>query len=71
MDTTTPTTPTAPDSILVRVDRVYGRTTIYPVCERAALYAALAGTRTFTPEAVRVLKTLGVVLRVQQSAATI
>lgn len=35
-------------SITVRVDRVYGKITIYPVCERAQLLALIAGTKTLT-----------------------
>lgn len=35
-------------SITVRVDRIYGKITIYPVCERAQLLAQIAGTKTLT-----------------------
>lgn len=34
--------------IEIRVDRVYGNVTIYPVCERAKLLAEIAGTKTLT-----------------------
>ena len=35
-------------SITIRTDRIYGKITIYPVCERAQLLASIAGTKTLT-----------------------
>jgi hypothetical protein len=45
-------------SIVVRIKSVYGRDTIYPVCESAKLFAAIAGTVTLTPETIQYIKGL-------------
>lgn len=46
-------------TITVSVRDVYGRTTVYAVCERAKLLASLAGTKTLTMDALRVIRRLG------------
>jgi hypothetical protein len=45
--------------ITVRVTKVYGSVTIYPVCETAKLLAMLAGTKTITSQALDVIEKLG------------
>ena len=45
--------------IEVEVRRVYGNTTIYPVCECAQHFAAIAGTKTLTKSVIKHIKELG------------
>lgn len=45
--------------IEIRVDRVYGVLTIYPVCARAKLIAEIAGTKTLTHGALARAERLG------------
>lgn len=45
--------------IFVEIKDVYGVKTIYPVCEKAQLFASIAGTKTLTERAVRDIKLLG------------
>jgi hypothetical protein len=45
--------------ILVRAKCVYGKNTYYPLCEKAKLFAAIAGTKTLTPEVLGGIKELG------------
>jgi hypothetical protein len=46
--------------IQVQVREVYGRKVVYPVCEQGKLFAAIAGTTTLTPQALRYIGRLGV-----------
>lgn len=45
--------------IVVHIKDVYGSTLVYPVCEKAKLFAKLAGTKTLTMEALGHIATLG------------
>ncbi len=45
--------------IIVERRDVYGRETIYPVCEKARIFAELASTKTLTREALRSIRRLG------------
>lgn len=45
--------------ITVEVRSVYGVDTIYPVCEKAKLFAAIAGTKTLTIPVVQRILDLG------------
>jgi hypothetical protein len=38
---------------------VYGKNTFYPLCEKAKLFAAIAGTKTLTAEVLGGIKELG------------
>lgn len=51
--------------ILVQIKDVYGKETIYPICETAKRLASLAGTKTFTKNALRVITELGYVIDVK------
>lgn len=46
-------------TITVRHREVYGNVTIYPVCDAAKLFAAIAGTKTLTPPTLRLIAQLG------------
>ena len=43
--------------VLVRM--VFGNETVYPVCEKAKLFAKIAGTKTLCPTALSSIKALG------------
>jgi hypothetical protein len=48
-----------PLQIIVTVRNVYGRETVYPVCEKAQLFATLTNAKTLTPHALTTIKALG------------
>lgn len=54
-------------TITVDVRNVYGNTLYYPMCDDAKTLAKLAGTNTLTPNAVRLIKSLGYTVQVQST----
>ena len=54
--------------IIVNIKSVYGRETIYPVCETSKTFAQIAGTTTLTPETMRLIEKLNYRVLVQQPA---
>jgi hypothetical protein len=53
-------------NITVSIRNVYGNETIYPVCDKAKAFAALAGTKTLTRAALEHVRALGYSINVQQ-----
>lgn len=51
--------------ITVEVRDVYGTTKYYPMCDRAKLFASIAGTKTLTLDAVKQIKALGYEIEVK------
>ena len=47
------------NTLLVQVKNNYGSEVIYPICNNSRLIAKLAGTKTITDDAVKILKLLG------------
>lgn len=45
--------------ISVTIRQVYGNETIYPACRTSAFFAALAGTKTLTDDALRLIAANG------------
>jgi len=45
--------------IEVEVKDVYGVTKYYPICEKAQLFADIAGTKTLTLQAIKKIEALG------------
>jgi hypothetical protein len=45
--------------IEVEVKDVYGVTKYYPICEKAQLFADIAGTKTLTVQAIKKIEALG------------
>jgi hypothetical protein len=45
--------------ITVQIRQVYGNETIYPACPRSAFFCALAGTKTITPDMLRLIRAQG------------
>jgi hypothetical protein len=52
--------------ITVEIKSVYGKSAIYPACDKSRLFAAIAGTTTLTQSALRQIKTLGYDIEVKQ-----
>lgn len=52
--------------ILVRVTKNYGNKTVYPVCEYAKIFASIAGTTTLTDSTIEYIKSLGIIVYVEQ-----
>ena len=46
-------------TIHVRVMDVYGRQVVYPVCDKAQVFAAIAGTTSLTETTLRCIRKLG------------
>jgi hypothetical protein len=55
-------------TITVRVTNNYGSHAVYPCCAVARKLAELAGTKTLTPMALRLIKELGYTIKVQEQA---
>jgi len=52
-------------TITVRIKNVYGREIVYPVCNAAKQFAALANTKTLTDDAINIIKSLGYSIEVE------
>ena len=52
--------------ITVAVKSVYGRQTIYPVCEQAKLLTSLTGNKTLSQSNIATIKALGYTIQVEQ-----
>jgi hypothetical protein len=52
--------------ITVKLKAVYGKETIYPVCEGAKIFAKIAGTTTLTKSTIEHIKELGYSIEVEQ-----
>ncbi len=51
--------------IIVTIKSVYGNSLVYPICQKAMLFADIAGTATLTDDTIRSIKTLGYRVKVQ------
>jgi hypothetical protein len=51
--------------ITIRIRDVYGKPTAYPVCEKAKLFARLAGTATLTHDTRQIILALGYNIEVE------
>ena len=56
------------NTIKISVKNVYGRETIYPACKQSAFFAALAGTKTLTEDALRLIRAAGYEITVEAPA---
>jgi hypothetical protein len=55
--------------ITVRIANVYGKPTVYPVCEKAKLFTTLTGKKTLSSYDCRIMRELGVKLDWKQNDA--
>jgi hypothetical protein len=53
--------------ITIRCDKNYGIETFYPACERAKLFARIAGTKTLTRATLRDVDLLGYEIEIEQT----
>jgi len=51
--------------IVVKIKDVYGKNTVYPVCDKAKLFASIAGTATLTHNTLCYIERLGYEIAVQ------
>ena len=57
--------------ITVKIKSVYGTDKVYPVCDRAKMFASIAGTTTLTEYTISNIKALGFMIIVQQDRVTL
>lgn len=54
------------NEIKIEVRNVYGVVKYYPMCERAKLFAGVAGTVTLTPQVLEKIRSLGFTITLKQ-----
>ncbi len=52
--------------ITIEVREVFGKQTIYPICDTSKKLAKLAGTKTLTKEALKIIESLGYEITLSQ-----
>jgi len=57
--------------IKVRIFSQFGNQRIFPVCDKAELFCAIAGTTTLTDSAIKAIKELGYVVSVVQDVKSL
>ena len=57
--------------IVVRVRNVYGIKTVYPVCDKAKIFAQIAGHSTLTSATLDGIRRLGYLIEVQQDTVEV
>jgi hypothetical protein len=57
--------------IVVRVRNVYGNKTVYPVCDKAKIFAQIAGHSTLTSATLDGIRRLGYLIEVQQDTVEV
>lgn len=58
-------------TIKVRIKTVYGNENIYPACPLAKSFADLVGTKTLTDRSIRIIKSMGITVKVLQERDTL
>ena len=53
-------------NITVEIREVYGQSKIYPVCDKAKIFAGIAGTTTLLPRDIQRIQVLGFEVLVKQ-----
>jgi len=53
-------------NITVEIREVYGQSKIYPVCDKAKIFADIAGTQTLLPRDIQRIQVLGFEVLVKQ-----
>jgi hypothetical protein len=51
--------------ITVQIKTNYGNQAIYPVCKMAEGFAGIAGTKTLTPQTLRMIKNMGFEIEIE------
>jgi len=58
-------------SITVRVKNIYGNKTVYPVCDKAKIFAQIAGHSTLTSATLDGIRRLGYLIEAQQETVEV
>ena len=59
-----------PRKITIQIKSVYGELKVYPVCDDAKLFAAIAGTKTLTHATLCLVERLGFTIETTSNAIT-
>ena len=57
-------------TITIEIKDVYGQPKVYPVCNRAKLFAEIAGTTTLLPRDIQRIQVLGYEVKVKERGLT-
>ena len=57
--------------IIIKKKNIYGEDKYYPACKASEAFAAIAGTRTLTESTLRLVKSLGYDLELEQQTINI
>jgi hypothetical protein len=57
-------------TITIEIKDVYGQPKVYPVCNRAKLFAEIAGTTTLLPRDIQRIQVLGYEVKVKERNLT-
>ena len=57
-------------TITIEIKDVYGQPKVYPVCNRAKLFAEIAGTTTLMPRDIQRIQVLGYEVKVKERNLT-
>ena len=57
-------------TITIEIKDVYGQPKVYPVCNRAKLFAEIAGTTTLLPRDIQRIQVLGYEVKVKERSLT-
>jgi len=58
-------------TITVRVRNIYGNRTVYPMCDKAKIFAQMAGHSTLTPATLDGIRRLGYLIEVEQEVLSV
>jgi len=53
-------------TITIEIKDVYGQPKVYPVCDKAQIFADIAGTKTLLPPDIKRIQMLGYEVKVKQ-----
>ena len=59
------------NTITVRIRQVYGRDMIYPVCDKAAIFAELVGQKSLAPNQLAQIRKLGFTIETEQQVVAV
>jgi len=59
------------NNIVVQIKQVYGNDTVYPVCDRAKLFAELLGQKSLTFTDMRIIEAMGFQVTIQPQTLTL
>lgn len=57
--------------IYVTIKNNFGQDAVYPACDKAKIFASIAGTKTLSHSTINSIKALGYTVNVKQAPATL